>query len=58
MTEKTFVVFINIVTDDSFLTLSIISNRFLETIYNLFQNRIVEYQFLSIHHSLYICFRQ
>ena len=58
MTEKTFIVFINIIADDSLLTLGIIGYRFLETIYNLFQNRIVKYQFLSIHHSLYICFRQ
>ena len=38
MAEKTFVVFINIITDDCFLTLGIVGYRFLETIYNLFQN--------------------
>ena len=30
----------------------------LETVYDLLQNRIVEYQLLAVHHSLYICLGQ
>ena len=58
MAKKTLVIFINIIVDYRFLTLGIIRYRLFETIYDLLQNRIVEYQLLAVHHSLYVCLGQ
>ena len=58
MAKKTLVIFINIIVDYRFLTFGVICHRLFETVYNLLQNRIIEYQFLAIHYSLYICLGQ
>src|SRR5574344_621235 len=49
MTEKSFVIFINFIINQCFLAHQLTTNTFFETVYNLFQNRLIEHHFFPIH---------
>ncbi|MPM75955.1 hypothetical protein SDC9_122950 [bioreactor metagenome] len=55
MSEEAFVIFVNIITDDSLLTTSVVQNRFPETINYLFKYGVIENEFLPVHNSLHVC---
>ena len=54
MTEKAFVVFVYIITDNGFLPFRIIPDGSFKAFYNLFQYGIIENKFLPVHNGLYI----
>ena len=54
MTEKSFVVLVNVIIDNCLLTTLFHCHRLQETGYNLFQYRLVKYHLLSIHDGLHI----
>lgn len=58
MSKKTFVIFINIIIDDSFLPALFLRNRLFEAFYYFFEYGIIKHKFLTIHYGLHIGRRQ
>ena len=54
MTQKSFVIFVNIILDNGLLPFLLIQDRLFEAGYYLFENGLVEDKLFTIHYTLYV----
>ena len=58
MAQKTFVVLVYFVSDESLLPKDLCAYHTLKLLYNFLENRLIKHQALAIHHAYYIIARK